>query len=65
LPPAAENQVGQVNRSTARASDVPVRDQPGSQFTTDHAGRAQDQDVHNTPFPQGMLSRPQLISRPL
>jgi hypothetical protein len=41
------NHVGQGQPFDSAASDVPVRDQPGSQLTTDHAGRAQDQDVHS------------------
>ena len=41
-----KNYVGQRQSFDSTASDVPVRDQPGSQLTTDHAGRAQDQDVH-------------------
>jgi hypothetical protein len=40
------NHVGQAQSFDSAASDGPVRDQPGSQLPTDHAGRAHDQDVH-------------------
>jgi hypothetical protein len=40
------NHIRQGQSFHSAASDVPVRDQPGSQLSPDHAGRAQDQDVH-------------------
>lgn len=40
------NHVGQGQPFDGAASDVPIRDQPSSQLSADHAGRAQDQHVH-------------------
>src|SRR5215213_4322751 len=45
--------VGQRQPLDGGTCKVSISDQPGSQLTTDHAGRAQDQDVHNTSLHTG------------
>jgi hypothetical protein len=40
------NHVGQGQPLDGTASNVPVCDQPGGQPSADHAGCAQDKDVH-------------------
>jgi hypothetical protein len=52
------NHVRQSQPFDGVASDVPVLDQPVSQLTTYHAGRAQDQDVHEDPLHTGTVSFP-------
>ena len=55
------NHIGQGQSLDGTAPDVPVRDQPGSQLATDHAGRAEYQDVHKN-SPQRMQGRVHLLA---
>src|SRR5215208_6060339 len=62
-----EDDVGQRQPFDGATGKVAASDQPGSKLTTDHAGRAQDQDVHNTSLPQARSPDPRLptVAQPL